>query len=94
VSNGKQKDEHDLRREELPFIRSFVRLLVRSFVCRRGVIQNDNVRQKSDDEGKKEQKQRWGKKKSSCSSRTGVSIFTWRATEGCSSFYPTTSPLC
>jgi hypothetical protein len=48
-----------VRREELPFVRSFassfVRLLVRPFVCSRGIKKNDNA-VKSNDEGKKEQK--------------------------------------
>jgi hypothetical protein len=43
-------------REELPFGRSFGRSFVRSLVCRRGVKRMTTWRQKSDDEGKKEQK--------------------------------------
>jgi hypothetical protein len=35
---------------------SFVRSFVRSFICRRGVKRITLWRQKSDDEGKKEQK--------------------------------------
>jgi hypothetical protein len=50
------KDEHFVRREELPFVRSFVCSFGRSFI--RLLLwnkENDNVRQKSNDEGKKEQ---------------------------------------
>jgi hypothetical protein len=48
-------NEHDVRREELPFVRLFARSFVRSFVCRRGVKRMTIGIQKSGDEGKKEQ---------------------------------------
>jgi hypothetical protein len=48
------KDEHDVRREELPFVRSFTRSFVRLTSWSK---ENDiEGRQKSYDEGKKEQK--------------------------------------
>jgi hypothetical protein len=52
------KDALDVRRKELPFVRSFARLLVRLFVCSFVVLKKKRMtvgRQKSDDEGKKEQ---------------------------------------
>jgi hypothetical protein len=50
------KDEHDVRRGELPFVRSLVRF-------RRGVKRMTMEVKKSKDEGKKEQKSRTGGKK-------------------------------
>jgi hypothetical protein len=53
-----------MRREELPFGRSFAHSVGRSFVCSSSwKKENDNVVAKSDDEGKKEQKERTGEKK-------------------------------
>jgi hypothetical protein len=64
VGHGKQKDEHGVRRGESPFVLSFVLSLVRSFVRSSSWSkQNDNGRQKTNDEGKKEQNKGRAKKK-------------------------------
>jgi hypothetical protein len=45
-----------VRKKELPFVRSFARSIVHSFVSRRGDKENNNGEVKRDDERKKEQK--------------------------------------
>jgi hypothetical protein len=48
-----------MRKEKLPFVRSFARSFVRLFVCSLVVVEKKRMtmwRQKSNDEGKKEQK--------------------------------------
>jgi hypothetical protein len=47
------KRGHEVRKKELPFVRSFARSIVRLSLW---IKENDNGRQKSNDEGKKEQK--------------------------------------
>jgi hypothetical protein len=75
------KDEHDVRREELPFVCSFTSSFVSSFVrLSSWKKENDNVEAKSNDEGKKEQNNNAGKKNNLIANRglkSRVHRHTW-----------------